>query len=396
MNLRAHHSHIVALLVLLLLAVVGAQPAEAVLQFDIQAESGLLMVADTGQILWSKDADLVTEPASLAKMMVMLLVYEAVDRGITSWEDRVVTSAYAAGIGGSTALLARGETFTLWQMLQAIAINSANDATVAVAEHLAASEPAFVEAMNRKAAELGMVNTHFANSDGLPVQEGERPNETTANDMAILARELITKYPHVLALTSTNQVTFREAVGTRPAFVLTNTNRLVLRYPGADGLKTGWTDNAGYNLVATAARDDLRLISVVLRADSDENRAEQTRRLFNYGFDNFNYHVIVERGKGVGNVRIADGVREQLPVRTGADLRAFVHRSDVNRVTYKVDTLSDLKAPVQVNDVVGEVVAYLDGNELARIPALSATDVARANIAVRGWRWLRNLIVNDD
>lgn len=382
------------LLVVFLLGLV-AQPAQAVLQFDIPAESALLMEAESGQILWSKNPDLVTEPASLAKMMVMLLVYEAVDRGITSWDERVVTSAYAASIGGSSALLAPGESFTLWQMLQAIAIHSANDATVAVAEHLAASEPAFVEAMNRRAAELGMRNTRFVNSDGLPVQEGSDPNMTTAEDMAILARTLITKFPDVLEVTSTDQVTLREPLGSRPAFVLLNTNRLVLRYPGADGIKTGWTDNAGYNLVATAARDGVRLISVVLRADSEQSRAEQTIRLFNYGFQNFDHRVIVEQGKGVGNVLLRDGAREQLPVRTGADLRAYVHRADVDRVTYKVVPKPDLQAPIQLNDVVGEVVASLDGVELARVPAVAAADMGRANLFVRGWRWLRGLIGNE-
>lgn len=354
------------------------------------------MEAESGQILWSKNPDLVTEPASLAKLMVMLLTYEAVDRGIASWDDRVVTSPYAASIGGSTALLAPGESFTLWQMLQAIAINSANDATVAVAEHLAASEQAFVEAMNKRAAELGMVNTRFVNSDGLPVAPGEQPNETTARDMAILARTLVTKFPEVLDVTSTNQVTFREARGTRPAFVLSNTNRIVLlRYPDADGLKTGWTDNAGYNLVATASRDGLRLISVVLRAESDEARAAQTIRLLDYGFQNFNHHLIVERGKSIGNVYLPDGTREQLPVRTGADLTAFVHRADVERVTFEVHAKPGLKAPLQLNDVVGDVVAYLDGVEVGRVPALAATDIGRANIFVRGWRWLRNIIVNE-
>lgn len=382
-------------LVVAVVAGILSPPAYAVLSFDIQAETGLLMEAETGQVLWSKNPDLVTEPASLAKTMAMLLVYEAVDRGIATWSDRVVTSAYAASIGGSTALLAQGESFTLKQMLEAIAINSANDATVAVAEHLAGSEAAFVEAMNRRAAELGMTNTYFANSDGLPVQPGERPNETTAADMAILARELVTKYPEVLEVTSTVQATLREAAGSRPAFVMLNTNRVVLRYPGADGLKTGWTDNAGYNLVATAARDGLRLISVVMRADSEDARSAQTVRLFDYGFNNFDHHVIVERGRSVGNVRLRDGAREQLPARAGADLTAFVHRSDVNRVTYKVEADPDLKAPVQLNDPVGEVVAYLDGVELSRAPAVAAADMGRANLAVRGWRWLRGLIGND-
>lgn len=395
-KLRINHRFFISLLALFLAVGVAVRPAEAVLQFDIPSESGLLMEAETGQILWAKEPDMPTEPASLAKLMVMLLTYEAVERGIAAWDDRVVTSAYAASIGGSTALLAPGESFSLWKMLQAIAINSANDATVAVAEHLAASEDAFVDAMNRRAAELGMTNTRFVNSDGLPVGPGEEPNMTTARDMATLSRTLITNFPEVLELTSTNQETFREARGSRPAFVLSNTNRIVLmRYEAADGLKTGWTDNAGYNLVATAEKDGLRLISVVLRAEDDQSRASQTIRLFDYGFLNFNHHLIIEQGRSVGNVHVADGTRTQLPVRTGGDLRAFVHRSDVSRVKYEVQATPGLRAPLQVNDVVGEVIAYLDDTEVGRVPALAASDTGRANVLVRGWRWLRNLIVND-
>jgi len=367
-------------------------PARAQLQFDIPAEAALLMEASTGRILWSKNPDMLTEPASLAKLMVMLLVYEAVDQGIASWNDRVVTSSYAASIGGSTALLAPGESFPLWQMLQAIAINSANDATVAVAEHLAGSEPSFVAAMNARARELGMTNTRYANSEGLPVPPGTEPNLTTARDVALLARELITRFPEVLELTSTWQTTFREAVGSRPAFVLTNTNRLILRYPGADGLKTGWTDAAGYNLVATAERNGVRLISVVLRTDSDEARLAQTTRLLDYGFLNFNWHVPLPKGQAVGSVRLPDGAQEQLPVRAGEDLRAFIHRADVNRVTYRVIPRDDLRAPVAIDEPVGEIVAFVGDEEVGRVPAIAAAAIDRANFLVRGYRWLRDLV----
>lgn len=382
---------LVICLVALALSAAGL-PASAQLQFDIPAEAALLMEASTGRILWSKNPDMQTEPASLAKLMVMLLVYEAVEQGIASWNDRVVTSPYAASIGGSTALLAPGESFTLLEMLKAIAINSANDATVAVAEHLAGSEEAFVAAMNARARELGMVNTRYVNSEGLPVPPGQEPNLTTARDVAILARELITKYPEVLELTSTWQTTFREAVGSRPAFVLTNTNRLILRYPGADGLKTGWTDAAGYNLVATAQRDGVRLISVVLRTESDEARLSQSARLLDYGFNNFAWRVVLPKGQGVGSVHLRDGTPEQLPVRAGEDLRAFIHRADVNRVTYRVVPRENLQAPVAVDEPVGEIVAYVGDEEVGRVPAIAAADAGRANFLVRGWRWLRDLV----
>lgn len=369
----------------------AAASAQGVLQFDIPAESALLMEAGTGQILWAKNPDMITEPASLAKIMVMLLTYEAVERGIASWNDRVIVSPYAASIGGSSALLAAGESFTLREMMLAIAIHSANDATVAVAEHLAASEAAFVEAMNLRAQQLGMTNTRFVNSDGLPAPEGQPPNQTTARDMAILARELITKYPEVLELTSMDSYRLRQPTATRPAFDLINTNRPFLRaYEGADGLKTGWTNNAGYNLVATAERNGIRLISVVLRTDSEQARAAQTVRLMDYGFDNFRWHTVLPQGQSAGTVPVPDAAREDVPVRAGADLRVFVHRFDADAVRYRVVPRADLKAPIAVNEVVGEVVAYLGDQELARVPALAAADVGRANFFVRTWRWIRD------
>lgn len=378
------------LIVLLLLGNSG--PAMAQLAFDIPAEIGLLMEASTGRILWAKNPEMQTEPASLAKLMTMLLVYEAVENGIATWNDRVVASPYAASVGGSTAMLAPGESFTLLQMLKAIAIQSANDASVAVAEHLAGSEPAFVAAMNAKARELGMTSTRYVNADGLPVPAGAEPNLTTARDVATLARTLITKYPQVLELTSTWQETLREAVGNRPRFDLINTNRLILRYPGADGLKTGWTEAAGYNLVATAQRNGVRLISVVMRAESDEARVSQSARILDYGFNNFGWYVVLPKGQSVGSVRLPDGVQEQLPVRAGEDLRAFLHRADVNRVTYRVIPRDNLSAPVAVDEVVGEIVAYVGDEEVGRVAAIAAADMGRANFFVRTFRWLRDLV----
>ncbi len=215
--MRRRNAVIFLLLTMLFLGRFAA-PAEAVLQFDIPAESAFLMEAGTGQILWSKNPDMldgagqpgqddghaadVSKPSTAASR-----------RGTTGWSP----ARYAASIGGSSALLAPGESFTLREMMLAIAIHSANDATVAVAEHLAASEAAFVEAMNRRARELGMTNTRFVNSDGLPVPEGQQPNQTTARDMATLARELITRFPEVLELTSMDQYRFRQPTATAAA-----------------------------------------------------------------------------------------------------------------------------------------------------------------------------------
>src|SRR5690606_4740708 len=359
--------------------------AAAQLRFDIPAHTALLMEAESGRILWEKDPDVPHEPASLVKLMTMLLVMEAVDQGIATWDDRVTTSAYAASVGGPTAYLARGETFTLQQLMKAIAIGSANDASVAVAEYLAGTEEAFVEAMNRRARELGMTGTHYINADGLPARAGqEGANVTTARDTAILSRELIRRFPEVLEWTGTWQEVFRQ----QPRFVLTNTNRLITRYPGADGLKTGYTSTAGYNLAATAERDGLRLVSVVLRTPSDQSRLEQTERLLDFGFRSFHRIHAAADGEPVGEVRVPTGSPELIPVRTTGPLSVVVRRGEERAIVRRIEPRPGLTAPIATGDVVGELVAFVDGQEIGRIPVEAQRDSARVNFLVGLWRTL--------
>jgi len=364
--------------------------AAAQLRFDIPAHTALLMEAESGRILWEKDPDIPHEPASLVKLMTMLLVLEAVEQGIATWDDRVTTSGYAASVGGSTAYLARGETFTLLQMMKAIAIASANDATVAVAEYLAGTEEAFVEAMNRRARELGMTGTRYINADGLPPRPGqEERNVTTARDTAILARELILRFPQVLEWTSTWQEVFRQ----QPRFVLTNTNRLITRYPGADGLKTGYTQSAGYNLAATAQRDGMRLISVVLGTPSDQSRLEQTERLLDYGFRSFHRIHAAAEGEPVGEVRVPGGAPELIPVHAASALQVVARRGEERAIERVIEPRAGLAAPVAVGDVVGELVARVGGEELGRVPVVAQRASERVNFVVGLWRAVRDFFV---
>lgn len=381
---------VVVLALMIFIGLVASLPgAEAQIRFDIPAPTAILIEAETGRVLWEKEADLQTEPASLVKLMTMLLTFEAVEEGLATWNDRVTTSAYAASVGGSTAYLSRGETFTLREMMEAIAIASANDATVAVAEFLAGTEEAFVEAMNRRARELGMTNTVYINSDGLPPRDDQNGrNLTTARDVAILARYLVNRFPEVLEWSSTWQKVFRE----RPRFVLTNTNRLITRYPGADGLKTGYTSTAGYNLVATAQRDGLRLISVVLRTESDQARIEQTERLLDFGFRNFHRVNAAAEGEPVGEIRVPDGNPERVPVKASAALTVVARRGEERLLQRRLEARPDLKAPVAAGDVVGDLVVTVDGQELGRVPVVAQQDVAQAGLVVNLWRRLRDAV----
>lgn len=368
---------------------VSVPGAEAQIRFDIPAPTAILIEAETGRVLWEKEADLQTEPASLAKLMTMLLTFEAVEEGLATWNDRVTTSAYAASVGGTTAYLTRGESFTLREMMEAITIASANDATVAVAEFLAGTEEAFVEAMNRRARELGLTNTVYINSDGLPPRADQQgTNLTTARDVATLARHLINRFPEVLEWSSTWQKVFRE----RPRFVLTNTNRLITRYPGADGLKTGYTSSAGYNLAATAQRDGLRLISVVLRTESDQARIEQTERLLDFGFRNFHRVNAAAEGEPVGEIRVPDGNPERVPVRASAALTVVARRGEERLLERHLEPREGLRAPVAAGDVVGHLVVTAEGQELGRVPVVAQQDVGRAGFFVNLWRRLRDAV----
>ncbi len=237
------------------------------------------MEAGSGQILLAENPHLPWTPASLVKMMGILIVVEGVNRGELDWSEPVKTSAEASRMGGSQVFLKEGEVFTLEELMRAIAIGSANDACYAVAEHASGSVEAFVERMNERARELGMTATRYVNVHGLPPGRGREGNITNAYDYAILGRELV-KHPKVLEWTSTRRTTFRDG-----SFILDNTNALIRSYPDADGLKTGYLASSRFNLVATAWRDGVRLIAVVLGAPTNGTRYSEARRMLTIGFE---------------------------------------------------------------------------------------------------------------
>lgn len=362
---------------------VPAAPAAAQ-AFEVAAPAAVLMVAETGQVLYEKNASEALPPASLAKLMTMLLVMEALEAGRVTLDEPVVTSAYAAAMGGSQVYLAERETHSLEKMMEAVAIASGNDAAVALAEHLFGTEAAFVDQMNRRAQELGLEGTYFADATGLPVPEGQRQGVITARDVASLSRVLITQHPKVLEWTSVRMKEFRSA----PRFVLYNTNTLLGSYPGLDGLKTGHTSEAGYHLAATAEQNGVRLIAVVMGTQSEAERNQQVTQLLNYGFRAFEPVVAARQGEPVGEMRLTAGNPQQFPVEAASDLRVLVPRGRQGDLRRVVELNEGLQPPLKQGDVVGRVVALVQDEPVADVPVVATQDVERAGFFTRLWRSL--------
>lgn len=356
--------------------------------FDVSVPSAILIDAGTGQVLFEKGADEPVHPASIVKVMTMLVTMDAVKAGHVSLDDPVRISKEAASMGGSQVYLAAGETWSLEQLMEALAIASANDAAVAIAEHVAGTEGAFVALMNRRAQELGLKATRFVNAHGLPQEGGDDANVTTAREIAIMARELVTRYPEVLRWTSIRSRVFRE----QPRFVMTNTNRLVGAVPGVDGLKTGFTSQAGYSVVATAERDGRRLIAVVMRADSDDARVEQASRLLEFGFRAFRPVVLALPDEQVGELRLRGGQPERVPVTASRMLYVLTLGGDRRGVTRSVLFRPALAPPIEKGQAVGWVVGQIDGREAARVEALAGASVEPVSGPARLWRWVRDAV----
>jgi len=349
---------------------------------DIEAEAAILVDAATGQVLYEKNADLQLPPASMAKIMTMLLVMEEVEAGRIKLTDEVRVSARAARIGGSQVYLREGEVFTVEELMKAVTIHSANDASVALAEHVAGVVEAFVDLMNRRARELGMNDTYYDNPDGLPSEPGRPPTLTTARDLTIVSRELL-KYPEILEWATIRMIEFRA----NPKTNLYNTNKLIGRYAGLDGLKTGHTDEAGWCLTATAKRGDTRLISVVMRTNSEEERQAQTVRLLDYGFRYFEPVILAEQGEDVATLKVANGWPGALPVQAKETFRPLVPRGRAGEIELKPD-FDGVRAPLSAGQKVGAIVAMLDGEELARMDVVVSQDVKQANFLIRFFRWI--------
>lgn len=349
----------------------GQQEAEV----EVQAPSAVLMEASTGAVLYEKDADTRRAPASVTKIMTMLLIFDALEDGKIALEDEVSTSEYAASMGGSQVFLEPGETQSVDTMLKCISVASANDACTAMAEYIAGSEEAFVKMMNERAAGLGMKNTTFQNCNGLDT-EGHL---TTARDIALMSRELIEKYPkiHDYCMIWMDTITHTTKKGTSE-FGLSNTNKLVRQYPYATGLKTGSTDEAKFCVSATAEKDGMELIAVILGGENSKQRFQDATKLLNYGFGKCQVYEDNDPPK-LKPAEVQGSVKEQILCEY-ADTFRYLDTSGANLagVTKKTQMKQSVKAPVKKGQKVGELVYKLGEKEIGRVEILAKESCKKA------------------
>ena len=351
------------LLCLLPLSVLAQAP-------EVGGKSMYLMDVATGTTLGEFNAHERLAPASVTKVMTMLLIMEAVDSGKIGWGDTVTTSEAAAAKGGSQIYLKVGEQMTVRDMMKSIAVSSANDCACAMAEHLAGSEAAFVQQMNQRAQELGMADTHFVNCTGLDDGEEAREHRTSAHDIALMSRELLKNHPDVRQFTTIWMDTVRQG-----AFGLSNTNKLIRFYPGATGLKTGFTSGAGYCLSASAQRDGMELVAVVMGADSSKTRFNACKQLLDYGFANF--ALVQPDICETPAVPVELGTAKTVSPQLGEDGTLLVEKSLRSTVTAQVDLEETVEAPVSRGQRLG-TLTYRSGEQILRqIPLVAQQEVPR-------------------
>ena len=339
-------------------------------ELSVAGKSAVLMDVATGTVLYESNANEPLAPASVTKIMTMLLIMEAVDSGSISMTDQVTASETAAAKGGSQIYLKAGETMSVSDMLKSIAVSSANDCACAMAEHIAGSEEAFVARMNQRAQELGMKNTHFVNCTGLDDSPEAASHKTTAYDIALMSRELLKNHPKIKEFTTIWMDTVRNGT-----FGLSNTNKLIRFYQGATGLKTGFTSSAGYCLSATAQRDGMELIAVVMGADTSQNRNAACKQLLDYDFANF--ALIQPELTETGDVPVRLGTQDGVPVQLGDFSGLLIDKSQKSSVTTQVTLEEVATAPVSQGQRLG-TLKVLSGDQLLReIPLVAAQSVPR-------------------
>lgn len=337
------------------------------------ARSAILIERDTGSVLYHKNSDDPLPPASMTKIMTMLLIMEAIEQGKVKMDEKIRTSEYAASMGGSQVFLEPGEEMTTDQMLQAIAIGSANDASVAMAERIAGSEEAFVQMMNKKLQELGLKNTVFKNTTGLPI-EG---HVSTARDMAMIAKELL-KYEGITKYTGTYESYLRE--DTDKKFWLVNTNRLVRFYSGVDGLKTGFTSEAKYCLTATAEKNGMRVIAVIFGAPTSKSRNAQVTKMLDYAFAQYETHPMYKRNVSVGQIEVSKGNKKRVEALTSEPISLLTKKGEnADDVKQEIILNEKLSAPIQKGDVVGKIKFVKNGKTLVESPLIAKEDVKEAS-----------------
>ena len=350
------------------------------------AKSAIMIEATTGEILYKKNEKERLAPASMTKIMSLILIMENIESGKLKWNDIVVTSNYASSMGGSQVFLKPNEIMSVEDLVKAICVASANDATVAMAEKIAGTEKAFVKLMNDKAKELGAVNTNFVNSTGLPAKD----HYSTAYDMSIMAKELI-RHEKILGFTKIYEDYLRK--NTSNSFWLVNTNKLVRFYDYIDGLKTGFTDDAGYCLTATGKKGNMRLITVVMKEDNTDNRTKDTIAMMDYGFNMYSVKNIISKGNKIGNIYINLGKEEYADISSLEDINIVNSNQDNEaKFTYEIET-DNVTAPLSKGSVVGKITVYKDGKYFNSSDLIITKNIKKANIVKVFFRNIKDVLV---
>ena len=344
------------------------------LDFELKSEAAVLMEFNSGQILYQKNAETKLSPASITKIMTMLLVMEALEEERVTLTDKIMVSEHAASMGGSQIWLEPGEKMELKELLKAVAIVSANDACVAIAEYLSGTEEEFIEEMNLKAKELGMANTKFYNTNGLPITgENKQGNYTTAHDVALMTRELL-KYPQILDYTSVWIDHLRDGES-----FLRNTNKLVRFYEGADGVKTGYTTEAGFCLSATAKKKGLRFISVIMKAPSSQVRFEESKLLLSSAFNIYRSLLITKAEEILGKTKVFKGQKQEVNAVTEKELTISILKGKEDDLVKRTILKKEVTAPVKKGDELGKVLVFKGEEKIGEVNLVAQNGVKKAN-----------------
>lgn len=362
---------VVAFILILVLLIPGVTFAED--DPTPNAGSSILMEVSTKTILYEKNKDSQVAVASLTKMMAQILILEAIESGNLTWEEQVKASSNAAGYGGTQIYLQPGEMMSVRDLMKGITMASANDATVVLAERIAGSEEAFVKMMNEKAKKLGLKNTNFMNPTGLD----EDNHYSSAYDMALIAIELL-KHDEILEFSSVYEDYLR--TDTPNKFWLVNTNKLVRFYDGADGLKTGFTDNAGYTMAVTAKRNDMRLIAIVLGEAVSKVRNQETTSLLDYGFNLYKVQVIKKQGDVIKTVDLNKATKNKVDVVLDRDITVLSKKSDTEKSYTEKVNINEVKLPLKENQIVGNIEIYDQGKQIGSYPLIVKENVKKKNI----------------
>ena len=343
-------------------------PTNATTSLSLNVGSAVLIEQNSGQVLYNQNMHEKLRPASVTKVMTILLIMEAIDSGKLSYTDKIPCSEKAAGMGGSQIWLDVREELTVDEMLKAICVVSANDCTVAMAEYLAGTEEAFVEQMNIKAKDLGMNDTTFKNCHGID----EDGHVTSAYDIALMSRELLTKHPSITKYTTIYMDSLRDGKSS-----LVNTNKLVRNYKGATGLKTGSTSVALYNLSASATRNDLSLIAVIMKAPTSPIRFAEAQKLLDYGFNNFEYKKLANKNDLIKEISVDKGIENSVNAILENDSGVLIQKGQNKDIVQSVQLTDSINAPVYAGQVLGNVTYSLNGNEIGKVNIVAEKSVGK-------------------